>query len=202
MVAPREPVAIDFGTRHTWPSRSSLAALGGIAAAFLTDLTVVLSVRTALSGVRSVVTCSLSHWADPSRLGADRFKTEGDVIVELGVRRRWPFRHEGPNGSALLLEVRLLSSGTTHAVQRRRALPGLRICGRRPQKLDPRLGPRVGFSGSLHQPYVGIALAFTEHVQLGQEEVFLRADRPELDPSSLGSVGQFRWPLHLPRCSV
>ncbi|MQM16044.1 hypothetical protein Taro_048998, partial [Colocasia esculenta] len=28
----------------------------------------------------------------------------GGVIVEVGVKRRWPFRREGPNGSALLLE--------------------------------------------------------------------------------------------------
>ncbi|MQL93166.1 hypothetical protein Taro_025797 [Colocasia esculenta] len=27
------------------------------------------------------------------------------MIVELGARRRWPFRREGPSGSALLLEV-------------------------------------------------------------------------------------------------
>ncbi|MQL81166.1 hypothetical protein Taro_013616 [Colocasia esculenta] len=32
------------------------------------------------------------------------------VIVELGARRRWPFRREGPNGSALLLEVGTLNS--------------------------------------------------------------------------------------------
>ncbi|MQL70900.1 hypothetical protein Taro_003215, partial [Colocasia esculenta] len=41
------------------------------------------------------------------------------VIVELGARRRWPFRREGPNGSALLLKVRLLSSDRTRAGQRR-----------------------------------------------------------------------------------
>ncbi|MQL95573.1 hypothetical protein Taro_028242 [Colocasia esculenta] len=28
-----------------------------------------------------------------------------------GARRRWSFLHEGPNGSALHVEVRLLSSG-------------------------------------------------------------------------------------------
>ncbi|MQM23100.1 hypothetical protein Taro_056162 [Colocasia esculenta] len=44
----------------------------------------------------------------------------GGVIVELGARRRWPFRREGPNGPALLLEVRLLSSGRARAGQRRR----------------------------------------------------------------------------------
>ncbi|MQM19218.1 hypothetical protein Taro_052218 [Colocasia esculenta] len=33
----------------------------------------------------------------------------GDVLVVLGARRRWPFRCEGPNGSALLLEgVRIM----------------------------------------------------------------------------------------------
>ncbi|MQL74556.1 hypothetical protein Taro_006926 [Colocasia esculenta] len=30
--------------------------------------------------------------------------------MELGERRRWPFRREGPNGSALLLEVGTLDS--------------------------------------------------------------------------------------------
>ncbi|MQL98877.1 hypothetical protein Taro_031597 [Colocasia esculenta] len=44
----------------------------------------------------------------------------GDVFVMLGARRRWPFRREGPNGSALLLEVRLLSSGRACVGQRRR----------------------------------------------------------------------------------
>ncbi|MQM11355.1 hypothetical protein Taro_044262 [Colocasia esculenta] len=39
--------------------------------------------------------------------------SHGGVIVELEARRRWPFRREGPNGSALLLEVRLLNSGRT-----------------------------------------------------------------------------------------
>ncbi|MQM19761.1 hypothetical protein Taro_052772, partial [Colocasia esculenta] len=34
----------------------------------------------------------------------------GGVIVELGARRRWPFRREGPNGSALLFEVGTLDS--------------------------------------------------------------------------------------------
>ncbi|MQM21662.1 hypothetical protein Taro_054707 [Colocasia esculenta] len=43
----------------------------------------------------------------------------GDVVVVLGERRRWPFRREGPNGSALLVEVRLLSSGRAHTGQRR-----------------------------------------------------------------------------------
>ncbi|MQL73008.1 hypothetical protein Taro_005359 [Colocasia esculenta] len=35
---------------------------------------------------------------------------QGGVIMELGARRRWPFRREGPNGSALLLEVGTLDS--------------------------------------------------------------------------------------------
>ncbi|MQM22443.1 hypothetical protein Taro_055494, partial [Colocasia esculenta] len=34
----------------------------------------------------------------------------GGVIVELRPRKRWPFRREGPNGSALLLEVGTLDS--------------------------------------------------------------------------------------------
>ncbi|MQL95260.1 hypothetical protein Taro_027926, partial [Colocasia esculenta] len=49
-----------------------------------------------------------------------RLHRAGDVLVVLGARRRWPFRREGPNGSALLLEVRLLSSGRARAGQRRR----------------------------------------------------------------------------------
>ncbi|MQL77082.1 hypothetical protein Taro_009491 [Colocasia esculenta] len=44
----------------------------------------------------------------------------GDVLVVLRARRRWPFRREGPNGSALHVEVRLLSSGRAHVGQRRR----------------------------------------------------------------------------------
>ncbi|MQM04289.1 hypothetical protein Taro_037085 [Colocasia esculenta] len=44
----------------------------------------------------------------------------GDVLVLLGARRRWSFRREGPNGSALLVEVRLLSSGRARAGRRRR----------------------------------------------------------------------------------
>ncbi|MQL74071.1 hypothetical protein Taro_006440, partial [Colocasia esculenta] len=42
------------------------------------------------------------------------------VLVVLGERRRWSFRREGPNGSALLLEVRLLSSGRARVGWRRR----------------------------------------------------------------------------------
>ncbi|MQM20898.1 hypothetical protein Taro_053927, partial [Colocasia esculenta] len=34
------------------------------------------------------------------------------VIVELGARSRWPFRREGPNGSALLLEDSVVESFT------------------------------------------------------------------------------------------
>ncbi|MQL72239.1 hypothetical protein Taro_004592 [Colocasia esculenta] len=34
-----------------------------------------------------------------------RLHRVGDVLMVLGARRRWPFRREGPNGSALLLEV-------------------------------------------------------------------------------------------------
>ncbi|MQM09386.1 hypothetical protein Taro_042253 [Colocasia esculenta] len=52
------------------------------------------------------------RWCRPVRAG--------DVLVVLGVRRRWPFRREGPNGSALLVEVRLLSSGRARAERRRR----------------------------------------------------------------------------------
>ncbi|MQM13848.1 hypothetical protein Taro_046775 [Colocasia esculenta] len=36
------------------------------------------------------------RWCRPVRAG--------DVLVVLGARRRWPFRREGPNGSALLVE--------------------------------------------------------------------------------------------------
>ncbi|MQM10148.1 hypothetical protein Taro_043037 [Colocasia esculenta] len=32
------------------------------------------------------------------------------MIMELGARRRWPFRREGPNKLALLLEVGTLDS--------------------------------------------------------------------------------------------
>ncbi|MQL98612.1 hypothetical protein Taro_031325, partial [Colocasia esculenta] len=35
---------------------------------------------------------------------------QGDVLVVLGARRRWPFRREDPNGSALLLEVPMVFS--------------------------------------------------------------------------------------------
>ncbi|MQL72874.1 hypothetical protein Taro_005223 [Colocasia esculenta] len=42
-----------------------------------------------------------------------------DVFVVLGARRRWPFRREGPNGLALLMEVRLLSSGRARTGRRR-----------------------------------------------------------------------------------
>ncbi|MQM15322.1 hypothetical protein Taro_048264 [Colocasia esculenta] len=45
----------------------------------------------------------------------------GDVFVVLGAMRRWPFRREGPNRSALLVEVRLLSSGRARAGRRRRS---------------------------------------------------------------------------------
>ncbi|MQM14690.1 hypothetical protein Taro_047624 [Colocasia esculenta] len=145
---------------------------------------------------RDVAIQLLSHWADPSRLGGRRFKTEaaphspplalsllllpsssplklpfdsstvlralgarvevvssrscrghargawseeevffvlvvlvlrwcrpvraGDMLVVLGARRRWSFRREGPNGSALLVEVRLLSSDRARVGQRRR----------------------------------------------------------------------------------
>ncbi|MQL87506.1 hypothetical protein Taro_020049 [Colocasia esculenta] len=36
------------------------------------------------------------RWCHPVRVG--------DMLVVLGARRRWPFRCEGPNGSALLVE--------------------------------------------------------------------------------------------------
>ncbi|MQL93282.1 hypothetical protein Taro_025927 [Colocasia esculenta] len=60
MVAPEEPATIGFGSGCARPSRSSrdgggrrvlVAASGGAATAFLTDLIGVLSVRTVLSGV-------------------------------------------------------------------------------------------------------------------------------------------------------
>ncbi|MQM18735.1 hypothetical protein Taro_051730 [Colocasia esculenta] len=37
------------------------------------------------------------RWGRPVRTG--------DVVVVLGARRRWPFRREGPNGLALLVEA-------------------------------------------------------------------------------------------------
>ncbi|MQM10930.1 hypothetical protein Taro_043830 [Colocasia esculenta] len=43
------------------------------------------------------------RWCRPVRVG--------DVVVVLGARRRQSFQREGPNGSALLVEVRLLNSG-------------------------------------------------------------------------------------------
>ncbi|MQM16983.1 hypothetical protein Taro_049949 [Colocasia esculenta] len=52
------------------------------------------------------------RWCRPVRAG--------DVLVVLGARRRWPFRREGPNESAVLLEVRLLSSGRARVERRRR----------------------------------------------------------------------------------
>ncbi|MQM09303.1 hypothetical protein Taro_042173 [Colocasia esculenta] len=42
-----------------------------------------------------------------------------DVFVVLEARRRWSFLREDPNGSALLVEVRLLSSGRACAGRRR-----------------------------------------------------------------------------------
>ncbi|MQM08922.1 hypothetical protein Taro_041780 [Colocasia esculenta] len=48
----------------------------------------------------------------------------GDVFVLLGVRRRWSFLGEGPNGSALLVEVRLLSSSRARAGRTRRGSSG------------------------------------------------------------------------------
>ncbi|MQL96720.1 hypothetical protein Taro_029403 [Colocasia esculenta] len=63
---------------------------------------------------RGVATRLLSRRADPSRLGGR------DVLVVLGARRRWSFRCEGSNGSALLVEVRLFSSGRVRVGQRRR----------------------------------------------------------------------------------
>ncbi|MQL68391.1 hypothetical protein Taro_000669 [Colocasia esculenta] len=44
----------------------------------------------------------------------------GNVLVVLGASRRWPFRREGPNGSALLVEVRLLNSCRACIGRRRR----------------------------------------------------------------------------------
>ncbi|MQM18194.1 hypothetical protein Taro_051183 [Colocasia esculenta] len=39
----------------------------------------------------------------------------GDVFVVLGARRRWSFRREGPNGSALLVELPCDFSTVLHA---------------------------------------------------------------------------------------
>ncbi|MQM00893.1 hypothetical protein Taro_033637 [Colocasia esculenta] len=83
MVTSEEPAVTGFVTRHTWPSQHGhgrggrhilVAAYGGVATAFLTDLAAVLSVKMLLSGVRvasgvAVTTWSLSRWADRSRLG-------------------------------------------------------------------------------------------------------------------------------------
>ncbi|MQM12908.1 hypothetical protein Taro_045828 [Colocasia esculenta] len=72
--------------------------------------------------LRGIATWLFSRRTDPSRLGGCRFKTEflvlvelvlrwcrpvrvGDMVVVLGARRRWSFRREGPNGSALLVEL-------------------------------------------------------------------------------------------------
>ncbi|MQL67818.1 hypothetical protein Taro_000112, partial [Colocasia esculenta] len=41
---------------------------------------------------------------------------------DRGARRRWPFRREGPNGSALLLEVRLLNSDRARVGRRKRGV--------------------------------------------------------------------------------
>ncbi|MQL84315.1 hypothetical protein Taro_016813, partial [Colocasia esculenta] len=38
-----------------------------------------------------------------------------DVLVVPGARRRWSFQREVPDGSALLVEVRLLNNGRAHA---------------------------------------------------------------------------------------
>ncbi|MQL68044.1 hypothetical protein Taro_000335 [Colocasia esculenta] len=44
-----------------------------------------------------------------------------DAFMLLGARRRWSFLREGPNRSAFLVEVRLLSSGRAHAGRRRQS---------------------------------------------------------------------------------
>ncbi|MQL92889.1 hypothetical protein Taro_025521 [Colocasia esculenta] len=111
MVAPGEPVVTGFETRHTWPSRHGrdevghrvlVAASGGITTTFLTDLTAVLSVRTALSGVShalggrrdmvatpmGVATCSLSRGADPfgvafGRIIPEPLSVENATCIEV-----------------------------------------------------------------------------------------------------------------------
>ncbi|MQL94378.1 hypothetical protein Taro_027033 [Colocasia esculenta] len=113
MVAPGESVATWFLWRHTWPSRHGrdgggrrvlVAESGGVATAFLTNVTAVLSVRTVVSSGSSlaisrrflVLVVLVLRWCCPVRAEY--------MLVVLGARRRWPFRREGPNGSALLLE--------------------------------------------------------------------------------------------------
>ncbi|MQM20980.1 hypothetical protein Taro_054010 [Colocasia esculenta] len=87
--------------------------------------------RDMVTTFTGVATWLLSRQPDPSCLGGHRFKTKaGGVLMEFGMRRRWPFRREGSNGSALLLEglwgvrsmlvVRLLSSGRARIGQRRK----------------------------------------------------------------------------------
>ncbi|MQM00824.1 hypothetical protein Taro_033572 [Colocasia esculenta] len=131
--------------RHTWPSRHGrdggecrilVTASGGVATAFLTDVTASLRFdclwgragggrRDMVAMPRGVATWLLSRRADPSCFGGRRFKTEvlvvlvlrwcrpvraGDAFVLLGARRRWSFLREGPNMSALLVEGELLDA--------------------------------------------------------------------------------------------
>ncbi|MQL73967.1 hypothetical protein Taro_006307 [Colocasia esculenta] len=51
-----------------------------------------------------------------------------DMLVVLGARRRWPFRCEGPNGSALLLEMLLPLPGTPVLARLSTEYSGRRAC--------------------------------------------------------------------------
>ncbi|MQM22266.1 hypothetical protein Taro_055316 [Colocasia esculenta] len=89
-----------------------VATSDGIVTDLLTDVTGVLSVRTALSGVRRtrvnatwspvaiaflVFEAFVLRWCRPA--------CAGDVAVSFGERRRCPFLREGPNGFVLHVEA-------------------------------------------------------------------------------------------------
>ncbi|MQL69853.1 hypothetical protein Taro_002174, partial [Colocasia esculenta] len=95
MVAPGESIATWFVWRHTSPSRHGrdrggrrilVATSGGVAIAFLTDVTTVLSVRMALSGVRFGVVSGRIVPEPPS--------AEDATAIEAAMmsRLRWPPR--------------------------------------------------------------------------------------------------------------
>ncbi|MQL95596.1 hypothetical protein Taro_028266 [Colocasia esculenta] len=74
----------------------------------------------------------------------DALGARGDVVVSFGARRRRPFLREGPNGFALHVEVRLLSSDRACVWRRRRGgRTWLRAgAGRSESWLSSRVSPR------------------------------------------------------------
>ncbi|MQL87480.1 hypothetical protein Taro_020007 [Colocasia esculenta] len=95
-------VATWLWSRHPWPSRHGrdggghhvlVTASGGITTAFLTDLTIVLTVRTVVSGVRVAPGVAVVTWS--RRLGASqhgrcRAGPTGRVLGVVGLKPRLP----------------------------------------------------------------------------------------------------------------